>query len=374
MIYWGILIMRIAMIYLGRRGAGGIISFELARHLDKDHQVTTYLSEFSENKSRWDNSNLDYVKVNTFRTAFSALWSIILPVQIRKVADLIHSRKPDILVFPMFHPWNSFIQRELKNIPSVVFVHDPRPHPDTSGWFYEKLENFSIRLASRCVVLSESFKASLAERGAGHDSVDVIPLGPFFYKAPPSIQRRTNDLPTILFFGRMTAYKGLPDLLQAYVSVRKDIPCQLTIVGEGRIKKMKELEHLEGVRLINRWISEEEIADVFNSADVVVLPYTSASQSGVIPIAAVHGLPVIATQVGGLAEQMEDGVSGWLLAPGDSAALAKTITEVLSNPEDASKRGQALKDRYEKKCSWDQAAQRLFDSMEIAIRASNTHG
>jgi glycosyltransferase involved in cell wall biosynthesis len=361
--------MRIAIVYLGRRGAGGIISFELARQLGKKHQIISFLSRQAENLDRWTDAKTDFIQVETFQNVIGALLSLFFPGQIHQVANQILQSRPDILVFPMFHPWNSLIQKALKNIPSVVFVHDPRPHPDLFGWFNAKLENASIRRAARCVVLSETLKSFLVDRGATLDRIDIVHLGPFVYT--PSVRpiRYQDHLPLLLFFGRIVPYKGLNILLQSYGEVRKNYPCQLLIVGDGNISPYKDLiERLQDVRLVNRWIAEDEIVDFFASSDLVVLPYTSASQSGVIPIAAVFGLPVIATQVGGLSEQIEDGVSGWLVTPNNAQKLAETIQEVLSSPQLAFQRGLALKERYEKRLGWEQAALRLADSLESAIR------
>ena len=361
--------MRIALIYLGRRGAGGIISFELARQLREKRQVTAYLSLNAENANRWVDAGIDFIRVDTFNNALSALWSLVFPAQIHRIARQILLNKPDILVFPMFHPWNSLIQKELKSIPSVVFVHDPHPHPDLPGKFYEIMENASIRRAARCVVLSEGLKPFLVDRGCDQDCIDVVPLGPFVYT--PSIQPvpHKNRTPTLLFFGRILPYKGLKTLLYSYIEVRKNFPCQLVIAGDGDISSyLDKLEHLQDVTLVNRWIGENEIGEFFTRSDLVVLPYSSASQSGVIPIAAAYGLPVIATRVGGLSEQIEDGVSGWLIPPDDVQALTSTIREVLSNLHQARQRGEALKDRYEKQFGWGQAAKKLMGSLDIAVR------
>jgi glycosyltransferase involved in cell wall biosynthesis len=270
----------------------------------------------------------------------------------------------------MFHPWNSLIQAELKNTPSVVFVHDPLPHPDLPGKFYEILENASIRQAARCIVLSGVLKSHLVNRGIEQDHIDVVPLGPFVYTSSVQPGRDKNRIPTLLFFGRLQPYKGLNNLLNSYLEIRKDFSCRLIIAGDGDLSQyMGKLKHLEDVTLVNRWIGENEIGEIFTRSDLVVLPYSSASQSGVIPIAAAHGLPVIATKVGALSEQIEDGVSGWLIPSDDAQALTRAIREVLSNLQQARQRGEALKDRYEKLFGWGQAAKKLMDSLEIAVRA-----
>jgi glycosyltransferase involved in cell wall biosynthesis len=365
--------MRIAIIYFGRRGAGGIISFELARKLGQKHEVFVFLSGMMENPDRWSEANIETIQDDTFHNSVEALLSLVFPVQIHRVVGKIRQRKPDILLFPMFHPWNSMIQKALRDIPSVVFVHDPRPHPDLSGWFYERLENASIRRATRCVILSETLRSFLVDRGVSLDRIDVVPLGPFIFPPSSSFTRDQDPLPTLLFFGRIVPYKGLDLLLRSFMEVRKSFPCRLLIAGDGNITPYKDvLEELQDVTLVNRWIAETEIADFFARSDLVVLPYTSASQSGVIPIAAVFGLPVIATTVGGLSEQIEDGVSGWLVPPGDVHRLADAVREVLSNPQMARKRGQALKERYEKNFGWEQGASQLVKSLERALHSRDS--
>lgn len=128
------------------------------------------------------------------------------------------------------------------------------------------------------------------------------------------------------------------------------------------------LASLQDVDLVNRWIREDEIAGFFARSDAVVLPYTSASQSGVIPIAAPFALPVIATRTGGLPEQVENGVSGWLVDAGDASALASAMREALLNPVEARRRGEALKNRYETQFGWEQIVRRVEQSLELAIQ------
>ena len=76
----------------------------------------------------------------------------------------------------------------------------------------------------------------------------------------------------------------------------------------------------------------EEVAVLFGAADVVVLPYVTASQSAVVPLAVRYGVPVVASRVGGLPEVVEDGSSGLLVPPADSAALAAALLRVFTEP------------------------------------------
>lgn len=360
--------MRIAIVYLGRRGAGGKITLELARALSRRQDVFAFLSTQAEGLHEWQSLAVERALVDTYRGASSALASLALPAKIRRLAKQIQSLEPDVLVFPMFHPWNSRIQKLLSNIPALVFVHDPRPHPDLAGWFYEKLENISIRRATRCAVLSETLKPHLARRGVGAASIDVIPLGPFAYS--PSPHEKTDRPPTALFFGRIVPYKGIDTLLKAFAILRQTFDSRLILAGEGDLAPYADLlAGLPNVEILNRWIPEDEIGDLFARCDLVVLPYSSASQSGVIPIAASFALPVIATRTGGMVEQVEDGVSGWLVGADDASTLASAMRVALSEKDEARRRGQALKQRYATQLSWERIAERLEKSLQLAAPA-----
>lgn len=348
--------MRVAILYLGRRGAGGKITFELAQELAQRHVVQAFLSIDSEHLNLWRGSSLKYTLFRTYGNVVQALFSLIFPFIQIHLSRKIRQFRPDVLLFPMFHPWNDRIQKTLKKIPSVVFIHDPRPHPDTAGRFYFQLEKESIKHAARCVVLSRNLVPILVERGISVNRIDVIPLGVFEYSNNTS-NKVSTGVPTILFFGRIVPYKGLDILLQAFEQVHKDKPCQLLIVGEGNLNPYKStIRFLADVIVINRWIDESEIVDLFLQCDLVVLPYKSASQSGVIPIAASCALPVVATNTGGLSEQIEDGISGWLVPPGDVGALASAMSEVLVQPEVAKQRGAALQERFKEHFSWEKMA------------------
>ena len=95
-----------------------------------------------------------------------------------------------------------------------------------------------------------------------------------------------------------------------------------------------ELDAVKNVTLINKWLSDDEIAAIYRMNNVItVLPYMDASQSGIIPIAMEYGSPVISTDVGGLPEQLGYGKNGRLVPPGNPAALADAIIELLDNDD-----------------------------------------
>jgi glycosyltransferase involved in cell wall biosynthesis len=134
-----------------------------------------------------------------------------------------------------------------------------------------------------------------------------------------------------LFFGYVRHYKGLDTLLQAWPLVRARRPGATLVVAGEFYEKPEAYEALAraagdgAVRMLNRYIPDDEVEALFRAADVTVLPYRSATQSGVTHVSYALGVPVIATRVGGIAETVRDGETGLTCAPEDPRALAETV-------------------------------------------------
>jgi len=376
--------MKIAIIYLGRRGSGGPIALSLGRALAAPDEVSAYLSAGLESLLAWSTVPFPVQTVITYTGLLEAAWTLAFPSRIRALAAQVRAWQPDILLFPMFHPWNAALQKELAPIPSIVFVHDPRPHPGLTGWLHARFENASLKAAAHCIILSQIFQPDLVRRGVPPEHITVVPHGVLpkaslqvelpkaslqveLPKAslqveqpqshPPRPDRQQSG-PTLLFSGRITTYKGLDVLLAAFESLRDRRPgLRLCIAGEGSLAPYRrQLDRLKNVEVTNRWLEDSEIPPLFSRADIVVLPYTSASQSGVLAVAAGFGLPVIATRTGGLSEQIQSGETGLLVSPGSVEELAAAIERLLDDPALASRLGAALQQDFEQNRSWEQTA------------------
>lgn len=135
----------------------------------------------------------------------------------------------------------------------------------------------------------------------------------------------------VLFFGYVREYKGLAYLLRAMPLVLKELEVSLAVVGEFYQdveiyrRLVNELGLNRSVTLVNRYVPNEEVGRYFSQADLVVLPYVTATQSGIIQIAYSFGMPVVTTNVGGLPEVVDDGKTGYLVPPKDSSAIAQAI-------------------------------------------------
>lgn len=357
--------MRVAVVYLGRKGAGGRISMELARALQEHGPVLAVVSGFGEALPQWKAlQGIELLVTETFQSALKALFSLLWPRAIDALARRVAEWKPDAIVITMSHPWNAALQARLAHIPALVFVHDPEPHPDLPSRFYAFLEDPSLRRAATCVIMSDALLPHLTRRGVRPEKVAVFPIGPMAY---PVVEKKPSGMPTLLFFGRIVPYKGLEVLLEAYRRLRQTHTARLLLVGEGDLSPYQAtLSGLPDVELVNRWVGEDEIGNFFSQADLVVLPYTSASQSGVIPIAATLGLPVLATRTGGIPEQMAHAQSGWLVDPGSADALLAGFIHLLDQPEKAQQLGRALKEEYAARRSWSQTAGKLIQLIETA--------
>jgi glycosyltransferase involved in cell wall biosynthesis len=146
--------------------------------------------------------------------------------------------------------------------------------------------------------------------------------------------RQGNPGLSLLAFGAIRPYKGIDVALDALALVPRDLRVKLTVAGvfwdggDELRAKVRALRLEDVVELRDGFVSNEDAARLFMAADASVLPYRSASQSGVVALSFAYGTPVIATAVGGLPEAIIDGVDGILCPPDNPAALARAIEEL----------------------------------------------
>jgi starch synthase len=365
--------MRIGLIYLGRHGPGGPISLELASHLSKKADVFAVISKEADHIANWRQSGLCLLEVSTFKTNAQAMLSLLNTTRVRELAQQILRLKPDVLLCPMVHPWTPELQKRLPRIPMVTTVHDPAAHPGFTHWMSSLWERRSAKLSERCVVLGETFVAHMKAKGIDEEKIDVIPHAIFsFYdqftqSAPPTREPRS-----LLFFGRITEYKGIDVLIRAFrMSQHRRPDLELRIVGEGDMRPYRHLlNDVDNVTVVNRWVDDAEVPEIFQSTDIVVVPYTSASQSGVIALAASFGRPVIATRVGAISEQIEDGESGLLVQPGSAEALSSAIDRLLADDKLRNRIGRQLAVGMRAGRNWDVTSDAYFESCRKAMMLS----
>ncbi len=185
--------------------------------------------------------------------------------------------------------------------------------------------------------------------------------------------RAALDLPAdarvVLYFGFIKAYKGVPHLIDAAPRLkdRYGEGVRLMIVGDVYGDAQPYRDRIEGsgaadvIRFVDGYAPDELVEDYFLAADLVVLPYVSATQSGIVQIAYNYDRPVVSTAVGGLPEVVLDGETGYLVPPGDPEALAAAIVRFFD--EDRAADFAAAVAREKAKYAWP----RMVETLEVLI-------
>jgi glycosyltransferase involved in cell wall biosynthesis len=212
------------------------------------------------------------------------------------------------------------------------------------------------------------------EIGLDPARVRVIPHGAFDYlTALPEEKPLPAELegaagPVILFFGLLRPYKGLDTLLAAF---REMNGAELWIVGNPRmdVAPLRSLaaEAPGRVRFLTRFVEDAEIPAIFRRADLVVLPYRDAEQSGVLYTALAFGKPLVLSSVGGFPELAETG-AGRLVPAEDPAALAGALTELTSDSAAREEMAAAALHVASGPFSWDAVARQTLALYEELLQ------
>lgn len=292
----------------------------------------------------------------------------INPVSWYSVARQITSERAQVAIFqfwlPFFGPAFGVIARRLKKqgIKVVAVVHNALPHERRPG--DRSMSRYFLQACDSVLVLSESVEKDLLSLGIDcptyrveHPVYDVFG-DPIERLDARRLLRVGEKKPLLLFFGFIRPYKGLEVLLQAMPEVVSRLPgVRLIVAGEcyhdesGYRKLVEEQGLQEHVQLRFEYIPDDEIPILFSAADVVVQPYTSASQSGVAQIAYQFERPLIVTDVGGLAEVVPHEIAGLVVPPKDTVALTRAIIRFFEDDlaEKLSPGVREVRKRY----SWD---------------------
>ena len=358
--------MKIAIIHLGRKGAGPVYTLEMAKALFlQGHEVFYYAANSVENRKSVELQEFKSRFFTTYDSKFDYLLSIISWYKIKRVIDSIRRDNPDVVYSCMNDLWAPFIFPRLKGITRVKTIHDVGIHEGNNSQFNIWWNNSCFKDAEKFVILSKKFVAKLVERGISEDRIAVIPHAGFdYYTKFSPVQDNPKQNPIILFFGRIDQYKGIGVLLQALPKVLEKHPnAILRIAGNGNIQtEMPLIEQFKGnIDLHNRWIKDEEVSTLVEDATFVVLPYTHATQSGVIPLAYAFSKPVVATNVGCLDEQVVNGETGYLCKGADASSLADAMIKMLDNVEYTKQMGTKANEYMKMFLTWEASAKLFVD-------------
>ncbi|MDR1610554.1 MAG: glycosyltransferase [Candidatus Symbiothrix sp.] len=352
---------------------GGIAQFSMSlyRALAKEHEVKVF--SFSRlypgflfpGKTQFVEGGEAKVSVSSERILDS-----INPFSYERTAKAIEKYQPDVLVIAywmsFFAPAYGHIAHKLRNKTRIIaLVHNAVPHEPK---FYDKpLSKLFFNQVDGFMVLSEPVKKDLLSLYPhAKYCLCAHPLYNHFgekqdKKAACEILNLNPGKKTLLFFGLIRDYKGLDLLIQAMSFL--DDSYQLIIAGEfyGDFGKYRQIIDVSPakyrIQVRNQYIADEEVPVLFSAADALVLPYKSATQSGVVPVAYHFEIPIVATGVGSLKDTIETAGTGIVVRP-EAVSIAGGIQQLFSEGMEKF----IANIRIEKqKLSWEVFAQALID-------------
>jgi len=325
----------IALVYWGRLGAGAALMSQIAEAMAQDSRFDLYLSPSLNSELPPESPPARTLPIRTFAGPVGLVArTLILPLTVRRLVRDLKARGVRAIVTIMPHVWGLALERAASGagIRTLLIVHDADPHPGERRPVLDRLVRREIHGSDRIVTFSDHVADRLAERGdAPEDRIARLYHPIFRFGARPAVERHKPF--RLLFFGRILPYKGVGMLLEAFAKLRAErADIALTVVGRGAIDAPAALLSQPGLTVRTGWVAPDAIGGILAEADAIALPYLEASQSGVVAAAFGAGLPVVATPIGGLREQVMDGANGVVSRSTKPEDFAQAIRRLVETP------------------------------------------
>jgi glycosyltransferase involved in cell wall biosynthesis len=293
-----------------------------------------------------------------------------------RVGQYIRKIRPDALIVNYWTPFmapclGTICRIASRNRHTVILAKLDNVVPHERHFYDRFLTRYFVNSVHGFLYMSQQVKNELDTFTVAKPS--VFAPHPVFSNFGEKVARneacRRLNLPEdkryLLFFGLIRDYKGLDLMLDAYANLRQKGQTgnkKLIVAGEfytGKTKYIQQTERLGiggDVLWHDRFISDEEVKYYFSAADVLVQPYKSATQSGVTQIAYQFETPMIVTNVGGLAEIVPDGKTGFVVEP-DALSIAHAIEKIYQNDHLQRMSENIITEK--RRFSWDYFAEQL---------------
>lgn len=353
----------ILITFLFKEGAGPVFTFEMAKGLAANRcNVYVILSSKISNRDKWEKQssfkNVHFIETGNKKNALqaTAYFFFIEQFKLKKQFKDIHF---DYCISTFYHPWATTLLNCFSG-KKVVICHDPIYHSGVK-WIERFMTTKYIKMADDIIVLTKSFIPIVEQRfNFSSKNIHYMPHGRMteYKKQDKNFILLNNDMGNninFLFFGRIERYKGLHILAKAYKQLSNIYNhIELTVAGSGDFNEYSdEFKNLHNTQVINSYIPDDNIHSYFSKPNtVLVLPYLDASQSGVIPIALEYGIPIIASDTGGLKEQLNDGKIGFFCYPNNVDSLKERMQFIVEHPEIIKKEKCKIK-AYLEELNWD---------------------
>lgn len=327
---------------------GGIAHYTslMYQSLTKKHDVTMVSYKMQYPKFLFKKEQKDYSN-DMFKVEDAKFWiNTANPFNIINVGRKIKKKHPDMVVMQWWHPYFApcywLLEKSIgKKIKKVFICHNVFPH-----------ERFPMDRFLTRLVLKNGNAFIVHSKSDGEDLLTIKPNADFKQNPHPTYNafkvknltkdqarkelQKSSEERLLLFFGFVREYKGLKHLLYAMPEIKNHIDhVRLLVVGSFGDDKGSYMQILEEqkitdcVEVIDGYTPDNEVEKYFAASNLVVLPYESATQSGIVQIAYGFEKPVIVTNVGGLPDVVEDGKTGYVVEPKNPKAIAEAIEKYL---------------------------------------------
>lgn len=292
----------------------------------------------------------DVSKIAIKKHPSTRLIDSINPLSWIKTINYIKSKNPDLIAFIWYQPFFGFsigtIAKFLHKKFSGKILFITENIISHESMFYDKLlTRYALSSADKFLVLSDVVEQGIRklypDKKIYRSTLPIYDCYGFDNSLSKNDARKKLGIDeskkVLLFFGYIRPYKGLMNLIESMpILLKEDENYFLLIVGEFYESKEKYFEKInelglgKSVLVIDEFVPNEEVGIYYSAADVVILPYNSATQSGILNIAYGFKKPVVVTNVGGLPELVEDGKTGFIVEPQNPLALAEGIKKYFS--------------------------------------------
>lgn len=354
---------------------GGISHYTglMYRALAKKHDVSMVSYSFQYPKLLYKKEQRDFSN-DTFKiekTQF--LINTANPVNWLSSARRIRKMHPDLVIIQWWHPYFApcyqALTRHLKNIKVLFVCHNVFPH---ERFPMDKLLARKTLNKGNCFIVQsrqdeDDLKSIIPKANyvrAVHPTYNAFKMQNMTKEEARRILGIPDDEKILLFFGSVRKYKGLDYLIQAMPEIKKQLKnCRLLVVGDFGDDKSEYISSInkenvsDVIDIHDGYVPDKEVEKYFAACDVGVLPYVSATQSGIVQIAYGFEKPVIATNVGGLPDVITDGRTGYLIPAENPNALSEAIIKFFDEDKQAVFEVGVKEESY--RFSWDRMVEQI---------------
>ncbi|KQY98565.1 hypothetical protein ASD19_06930 [Microbacterium sp. Root53] len=364
--------LKVLVLHWGANGGGPRFTQRMASGLAQVSGIDVHLaySAYADNAADWEALALPSHVVPTYRSMRELVLGA--PRWLRAVRSLrryIRDNRIEVVYSGMLSLWQSLampftVPRGVKYVSSI---HDAVEHTGEQRKVVALARKRDLSRADLVVGYSEHSAAQLRRQVRGRRVV-ALPHGADTLDSP--VRSAPADPVVLGFFGRIVAYKGVDLFADTVLELdRRGRAVRGVVAGNGAVapELVARTQHLIEWRV--RWIDESEIPGIFADLDVLLLPYREASQSGVVTNAATFGMPVVATPVGALPQQVEEFGIGLLSSDVDAGSLADAVERLLDEEGMYERCSRTALDKVESTYSWKAVSEQLAAELRTLATA-----